>query len=219
MKSYAGFVYEWTNKINNQKYIGAHLGNENDYYIGANFNFRRDLKLHGTGNFERTILEYVVEANELKQRENYYLELVNAKENPEYYNSRAVSPRSKISKTQQQPERKICPACHQKPIAVNLKRNGITYYRSRCEACLRRQKKLKAQEPLWQKAGYKKKGACDRCGFRARYSAQLVVYHVDGNLKNVETRNLKTICQNCVIEVERQELPWRSTELVPDFKS
>jgi hypothetical protein len=57
---------------------------------------------------------------------------------------------------------------------------------------------------------------CDRCGFRSRYSAQLLVYHVDGDMNNVAVRNLKTVCQNCVIEVIKTDLLWRPGDLEPD---
>ena len=70
--------------------------------------------------------------------------------------------------------------------------------------------------PRWQLDGYKKKSACDRCGFRARYSAQLIVYHVDGDMTNSVVRNLKTICQNCAVEITKVDLPWRPGDLTPD---
>jgi hypothetical protein len=57
---------------------------------------------------------------------------------------------------------------------------------------------------------------CDRCGFKARYSAQILVYHVDGDLNNVHIKNLKSICKNCVEEVSRSDLPWRPGDLAPD---
>lgn len=69
----------------------------------------------------------------------------------------------------------------------------------------------------WQLAGYKKKTLCDRCGFTSRYSAQLIVYHVDGNLNNTDLRNLKTICLNCTAEVTRLDLPWRPGDIEPDY--
>ena len=75
---------------------------------------------------------------------------------------------------------------------------------------------IKAPVPRWQTSGYKKKPACDRCGFRARYSAQLLVYHVDGNLHNTDVRNLKTVCLNCVEEIKRSDLPWQRGDLEPD---
>jgi hypothetical protein len=66
-------------------------------------------------------------------------------------------------------------------------------------------------------SGYKKKTTCDRCGFRAKYAAQLMVFHVDGNLNNSQLRNLRTVCQNCVIEINRSDLVWHPGDLEPDL--
>jgi hypothetical protein len=54
------------------------------------------------------------------------------------------------------------------------------------------------------------------CGFRARYAAQLRVFHVDGNLNNGAIRNLKTICLNCQIVADKDDLIWRPGDLSPD---
>lgn len=113
-------------------------------------------------------------------------------------------------------KRPICPACQQRVRAVNYYKEGVPHYRSRCEVCIKKNKKIKPPVPRWQAAGYKKKPTCDRCGFRARYSAQLLVYHVDGNLNNTDVRNLKTVCLNCVEEVKRSDLPWQRGDLEPD---
>ena len=112
--------------------------------------------------------------------------------------------------------RPICPACNQRPCAVNYIREDTTHYRSRCETCQRKSRGIKPREPRWKSAGYNKKPACDRCGFRARYSAQLLVFCVDGNLHNTDVRNLKTICLNCVEEVKRSDSPWKAGDLEPD---
>jgi len=112
--------------------------------------------------------------------------------------------------------RPICPACDQRPCAIAYSKKERTYYQNRCGACLRKKKKIKMPTPKWQLDGYKKKPACDRCGFRAKYSAQLLVYHIDGNMNNTSLRNLKTICQNCVIDVKKTDLPWRPGDLLPD---
>lgn len=213
---YEGFIYEWTNKINSKKYIGAHIGHEDDHYTGSGKQFLKDLKLYGFINFERKILEYVTSKTDVKNREHYYLELANAKEDQNYYNSSMRSSGLKITKTKVQSERKICSCCNQRPVAVNLIRNRITYYRSRCEVCIKKNKKIKPPVPRWQTAGYKKKPTCDRCGFRARYSAQLQVFHVDGNLRNTDIRNLKTGCLNCAEEIKRSNLNWNRGDLEPD---
>jgi len=114
-------------------------------------------------------------------------------------------------------KRPICTVCHQRACAINYRKDDVIHYRSRCEVCTKKNKKLKPPVPRWQTSGYKKKPTCDRCGFRARYSAQLLVYHIDGNLHNADVRNLKTICLNCVEEVKRSDHPWRRGDLEPDF--
>jgi hypothetical protein len=85
-----------------------------------------------------------------------------------------------------------------------------------CTWCLNKSKKKKGPKPLWQLNGYKKKPTCDRCGFRAKFSAQLMVYHVDGNMNNITVRNLKSICQNCAVDINKSDLPWRPGDLEPD---
>ena len=69
----------------------------------------------------------------------------------------------------------------------------------------------------WTTSGYKKKPTCDRCGFKAKYAVQLLVYHIDGNMNNSTIRNLKTVCQNCVEEIKRSNLPWKAGDLEPDL--
>lgn len=113
--------------------------------------------------------------------------------------------------------RLLCSVCEKQPRAVAYHKYDRTYYRSRCNGCIRKQKKLKPQRPRWEESGYKKKPACDRCGFRAKQAAlQLMVYHVDGNLNNSELRNLKTVCLNCAAVLTRQEPLWRRGDLEPD---
>jgi hypothetical protein len=114
-------------------------------------------------------------------------------------------------------ERPICLACNQRFCAVNYYRDSVAHYRSRCEHCVKRNRKVKPPVARWTNSGYKKKPTCDRCGFRSKYAAQLLVYHVDGNLNNSSLRNLKTICQNCVVEVTKSNLPWKPGDLAPDL--
>lgn len=114
-------------------------------------------------------------------------------------------------------DRPICPACNQRFCAINYYKDGVTHYRARCEQCIQKKRKIKPSVPRWQTAGYKKKATCDRCGFRSKYSAQLIVYHIDGNLSNSDLRNLKTICLNCTVDIKRSDLPWRPGDLTPDL--
>ena len=110
-----------------------------------------------------------------------------------------------------------CTACNQRLCAINYIRDSQTHYRSRCDYCIKRERKIKLPEPRWKSTGYKKKTTCDHCGFKAKYNAQLLVYHVDGNLNNSSLRNLKTVCQNCVIEIKKSDLLWKPGDLEPDF--
>ena len=114
-------------------------------------------------------------------------------------------------------ERPLCPACQQRLCAINYHKDGIAHYRSRCEYCIKKRRKIKVPEPRWKSGGYKKKPACDKCGFRAKYPAQLLVYHMDGNLNNNVVTNLKTICANCQYEVAQEGLGWRQGDLIPDY--
>ena len=114
-------------------------------------------------------------------------------------------------------KRTLCPVCNENLVAVNYVKADVTHYRSRCSGCIRIGKKLKRQPPAWAKTGYKKKERCEMCNFKAKTIKQLFVYHVDGNLKNTNTLNLKTICANCQIELAGTRLPWKPATIVPDF--
>lgn len=216
MVIYQGFVYEWTNKLNGMRYIGAHTGQEDDGYIGGGKKFRADLRMYGLANFERKILEYVEDADKIKDRENYYLDLVDAAENPEYYNATSRSSGLRHKKVVKQEKRSICGVCQQRPVAVNYTKDGITHYRTKCDACIKKKRNPKPFVPRWKASGFKKKMSCDKCGFKARYSSQILVYHVDGDLNNTALKNLKCVCKNCVEELLRSDLPWRAGDLEPD---
>jgi hypothetical protein len=112
--------------------------------------------------------------------------------------------------------RPMCLSCNQRPRAVAYHKNNKIQYRKLCENCIKRGRKVKPSEPRWKTAGYKKKLVCDRCGFKSKYLAQLLVFYIDGNLNNNTLRNLKTVCQNCVIEIAKSDLPWRVGDLEPD---
>ena len=113
--------------------------------------------------------------------------------------------------------RPFCKICGTQPRAVAYHKYDRVYYRSMCTACQRRGRKYKAPVPRWQLDGYKKKPACDKCGFKARYTTQLFVFHIDGDLNNSSQRNLRTVCMNCSIEVKRGDVTWRRGDLEPDL--
>ena len=114
-------------------------------------------------------------------------------------------------------KRPLCKSCEQRPCAVNYYRDGVAHYRSRCENCQRKGRGLKRRVPRWEEAGYKKKMSCDHCGFRAKFSAQILVYHVDGKLNNAEFKNLKSVCKNCEVELAKLDATWRRGDLEPDL--
>ena len=113
--------------------------------------------------------------------------------------------------------RPICKLCNKNYCAINYNRKGITYYRSKCDECGRSKNKLKPRIPKWKSKGYKKKTACDLCGFKSLFTSQITVFHIDGNLDNAELSNLRSICLNCVEVVKKKEVTWRRGDLEVDY--
>ena len=112
--------------------------------------------------------------------------------------------------------RPICKSCGKNHCAVNYIREGVTHYRSGCDECGRKKKKLKPRKANWTKSGYKKKATCDLCGFKSLFTSQLTVYHIDGNLENIALTNLRTVCLCCIEVVKRKEIAWRRGDLEVD---
>ena len=112
--------------------------------------------------------------------------------------------------------RPICKTCGKNHCAVNYIREGVTHYRSGCDECGRKKKKLKPRNPRWKNAGYKKKATCDLCGFHSLFTTQITVFHVDGDLDNAELSNLRSICLNCVEVVKKKEVTWKRGDLTVD---
>ena len=107
-----------------------------------------------------------------------------------------------------------CPCCQNKPVAINYYKYGKVYYRNKCSVCYGRKKK--PAPPGWLKSGYKKKERCEKCGFKFKFLDQASVHHVDGNEAHNEWINLKTVCANCLIEMQHSPLQWKPTGIVPD---
>jgi hypothetical protein len=82
-----GFVYCWTNIINNKKYIGSHYGSINDSYIGSGVYFKNAYNKN-KDNFNRDIL-YIGE--KYKELEEYFLLKYNAQFNNNFYNLKNTS--------------------------------------------------------------------------------------------------------------------------------
>lgn len=113
--------------------------------------------------------------------------------------------------------RPICTKCRLRPKAINYYKDGKPYYRKTCESCLAKSSGHIILHSLWESAGYVKKSHCEKCGFKAPVKEQLLVLHLDKNMKNNNWKNLKTVCANCYIELNVTGVAWRQGSLVPDF--
>lgn len=115
------------------------------------------------------------------------------------------------------PIRPICKICNKNVCAINYKKLGITHYRSICDECGRKKKKLKPHKHTWEKSGYKKKTTCDLCGFKSLLNSQITVFYVDGDLQNSEFNNLRSVCLNCIEVVKKQHVTWKRGDLKVDY--
>ena len=114
-------------------------------------------------------------------------------------------------------KRPLCKNCRNMPRAYAYKKGKVIYWRSQCDACIRKKNKLKTgYSPKWHKDGYRKKRKCELCGFKQVNSTQMDVYHVDGNRNNTSVYNLKTICANCQRLKSTQNLSWSLGDLEVD---
>ena len=111
--------------------------------------------------------------------------------------------------------RPLCTKCNVRPKAINYKKGNKTYYRSLCEACMTHG--LYIGIPRWYRAGYRMKSQCDKCGFRSPHKEVFRVFHVDGNLDNCRTNNLKTVCANCSQTLSKDGITWRQGDLIADY--
>lgn len=114
-------------------------------------------------------------------------------------------------------KRPICKKCNKNVCAINYLREGITHYRSICDECGRKKGKQKPRKANWTKSGYKKKATCDLCGFKSLFTTQLTVFHIDGDLENIQLTNLRTICLNCIEVVKKKEVTWKRGDLTVDY--
>lgn len=89
MNNKYGFVYITTNKVNGKKYIGQKkIDNSNKWksYLGSGTQLLEAIKIYGKSNFEREILEYADNRDELNNLEYSYIEKYNAVKSKDYYN-------------------------------------------------------------------------------------------------------------------------------------
>jgi len=89
-----GFVYIWINKVNGKKYVGAHIGKEDDGYVGSGTVFKRAIAKYGIGGFDRKILYREYESvQSLFKREHEIINELNAVFSSEYYNLTNYDPK------------------------------------------------------------------------------------------------------------------------------
>jgi len=111
--------------------------------------------------------------------------------------------------------RPLC-ICNQRPAAINYIKEGKTYYRKKCETCLKHGI-VGYGIPRWSMSGYEKKTYCEKCRFKSSHEEQFNVYHIDGDLQNCRPSNLKTVCANCQRIIQKEGYTWRQGDLTPDF--
>ena len=113
--------------------------------------------------------------------------------------------------------RPLCVNCKSKPRAYAYKKGNKIYWRKLCDACNRKKSKKKIGGiTALQRSGYRKKSKCELCGFKAQNQLQLDVLFVDGNLRNTNNTNLKTVCANCQRLSSVKRLGWKIGDLVAD---
>ena len=78
-------IYLTTNLINGKQYIGKDRNN-NPHYLGGGVLLKEDIQTFGKSKFKKKILEVCSSIEELKEKEVYWLEYFNAKQNPNFYN-------------------------------------------------------------------------------------------------------------------------------------
>lgn len=78
-------IYKTTNLVNGKEYIGKDKNNS-PYYLGSGTYLKKAIKKYGRKNFKKEILEVCSTHEELKQREEYWLNYYDAGNNPKFYN-------------------------------------------------------------------------------------------------------------------------------------
>lgn len=78
-----GFVYKWTNVVNDHWYVGSHAGDEDDGYVGSGVAFRLAYAKYGVENFKREIL---YRGDDFKKVERQILTELDARNDSSSYN-------------------------------------------------------------------------------------------------------------------------------------
>jgi len=78
-------IYLTTNLINGKKYLGKDEYNRKSY-LGSGITLKKAIKKYGKENFKKEILEYCNNSEHLIEREEYWLNITNAADDPCFYN-------------------------------------------------------------------------------------------------------------------------------------
>ncbi|MFA6071903.1 MAG: HNH endonuclease signature motif containing protein [Janthinobacterium sp.] len=93
---------------------------------------------------------------------------------------------------------KLCIVCKKRKREVRcIRKDGTRRLRKKCIRCAtnpERYKRIYLKRRVYLKY---KKDYCEECGFKPKDTCQLDVDHVDGNRKNNDPSNLRTLCANC----------------------
>lgn len=81
-------IYITTNLINGKKYIGQHkiVENKKDYYLGSGKLLKEAIEKYGKENFIKETIDYCETLEEANQKEKFYIALLDAIENENFYN-------------------------------------------------------------------------------------------------------------------------------------
>ena len=87
MSDYYGYIYKVTNNLNNKIYIGQKRSPIFvESYFGSGTQIRRAVEKYGEENFSREVLEWCYSKDDLNQKEIYYIDKYNARDNSIGYN-------------------------------------------------------------------------------------------------------------------------------------
>jgi hypothetical protein len=91
-----------------------------------------------------------------------------------------------------QPSRPLCDNCKTSLAKQNgTSKHGFKKWHKYCSTC--------AKAAYDEKFGFllNKKNKCEKCGFIPEDKCQLDIIYKDGNNKNKEKSNMRTLCANC----------------------
>ncbi|MEC1584388.1 hypothetical protein P9D80_03290 [Bacillus spizizenii] len=89
-----GFIYITVNKKSNKRYVGKCVyGRINSWenYLGSGVYLKRAIRKHGRDNFFRIIIDEADSEEELREIEEYYLEMFDAVNSNDFYNLKDTS--------------------------------------------------------------------------------------------------------------------------------